>query len=81
MMCPAPLPERDMWQPNAGWAQLCESCRHRDRTDLGRDCFPCKACTFYYPVRHPEHGNMLVTNLTRWIDGSETCSDYEAEPH
>ncbi len=77
--------KRSIFQPNPGWGHLCEYCIHRDRIDLARNSFPCKAVVWHPP------GNRATTayfpNLTRMgnADGraefgihfQEECSDYE----
>ena len=75
----------DVFQPNLGWARLCEGCEHR-QTDLQRNSFPCNEVEFRGsakniadPKWYDSDGNsidMIGPHLVRYIDDVEECSSF-----
>lgn len=78
------MSERADTQPNPGWGKICESCAHRDRTNLERDDFPCKKVQHLGPVKPPgyEGIQVIVPNLARYTctgTSWENCSDFKSD--
>lgn len=77
---------RSVVQPNPGWGSLCESCKHRDRSNIEHDDNPCalfkkefrppfKATLARYSINAADVSMHAVLNR----DFVELCKGYEEE--
>lgn len=81
---PQPLPQVDDTQPNPGWGFICAHCKHtfddsKKYVDYPPD-LPCKRLRFSrggYDSQMRYQTPAPVFDLRRYVDGSESCPQYE----
>lgn len=78
------MAERSDTQPNPGWGKICESCAHRDRTDLEHADMPCKKVQPLGSVKPPGYKGVrvIVPDLVRYTcvgTDWENCPDFQSD--
>jgi hypothetical protein len=78
------MKSKNIVQPNCGWGMLCDTCEHIKSPFEPMDMFNCNKVKQKGGIVHPEFimkdGTIIdafVTDLVRFEDGTEQCSDYE----